>query len=103
VVGGLAATTSTVAFVCGACCTIAFFVPAAALGLAGGTLAWLANAHPVISAIAAAAVAGGWVWVGVHSMRTHTRPTRGMLSIMVFATVMAALAYVLPMVGMPRM
>lgn len=56
-----AATAAVVA--CVACCTLPFALPAVAMTIAGGLLAWFASAHLWIGGLAMMTVVSGWALV----------------------------------------
>ena len=88
----VAATAAGGALLCAVCCVAPFALPAAALAVAGGALAWLAEAHVWVSAIAMSAVAGAWFWVGIQSRRGGSRPATSTLVVLTVATLALALA-----------
>lgn len=96
-VGAVAVTTSVAALACGVCCILPFAIPAAMLGSFGAVIAWFARAYGWLTPIAIAAVVAGWLWVAAQSGRSRKRPARTTLVVMVFATVMSALAYLWPL------
>lgn len=90
--GPAVAFVSTAALACGVCCVLPFALPAAALALGGGVLAWFASAYRLMTYLSVAAAAGGWTWVTTQSVRTKKRPARTTLTSMIGATVMLLLA-----------
>lgn len=92
---GLAATG---ALACAACCILPFALPAAALALVGGALAWLASIYEwaIIAAVVLVGVA--WIWVAFQSVRARRRPAAATVLVMFGATAMLALAYSWPLV-----
>ncbi|ODT81447.1 MAG: hypothetical protein ABS76_11410 [Pelagibacterium sp. SCN 64-44] len=94
--GAVAATASTAALACGVCCVLPFALPAAILGSVGGVLAWFADAYRWLTPVAVVAVAAGWGWVGYQSWRSRRSPARLTIAVMVFATIMMAMAWVWP-------
>ncbi|WP_426258846.1 hypothetical protein [Sphingomonas sp. DC1600-2] len=101
--GTVAATTSVAAVACAACCVLPFALPAAMLGTMGGFLATLAMAHQYLAPLAILAVVAGWLWIAYQSLKSGRRPGRRTLFVMVFATVMAGVAYSWPMLVAPPM
>ena len=81
-VGTVAATASVAALACGVCCVLPLAIPAAMLGMFGGTIAWFAQAYSWLTPIAVAAVVAGWLWVAYQSKRSGKRPARATLVIM---------------------
>lgn len=66
------------ALACAACCILPFALPAAALAVAGGTLAWLANVYEGAIVVAIALVAAAWA--GSHGSRgVHESVPQGRL------------------------
>ena len=96
VVGGVAALAATAALACGACCVLPFALPAAVLALTGGVLAWFASVNVWVTAIAAVAVVGGWVWVVLQSRSTKRRLAESTLITMALATVLPGAAFAWP-------
>ncbi|MDE1915928.1 MAG: hypothetical protein KGJ57_07685 [Sphingomonadales bacterium] len=96
-VGAVAVATSVTALACGVCCVLPFAIPAAMLGSFGAIIAWFAGVYGWLTPVAIAAVAAGWMWLAVQSRRSRKRPARTTLVVMVFATVMSALAYLWPL------
>lgn len=92
----LAATASTAVVACGICCALPFVVPVAMLASAGGILAWFSETSNWLTAVAVAAVASGWIWMGVQSWRTHRRPARSTLLVLSLATITMAAAWLWP-------
>jgi hypothetical protein len=75
-----------------------FALPAAVLALSGGVLAWFAHIAPWANGAAIAAVAGGWAWAGVQSLRTRRRPALATL-----VTLAAATAMLMPALAWPHL
>jgi len=100
-VGTVAATASVAALACGVCCVLPLAIPAAMLGMFGGTIAWFAQAYSWLTPIAVAAVVAGWLWVAYQSKRSGKRPAWATLVIMGFATAIMVLAYLWPMLERP--
>lgn len=96
VVGGAAAVVALGALACGVCCVLPFALPAAILAMSGGVLAWFAGAHGWMTPLAAAAVAGAWLWIGVQTFRARRRPARSTLVTLSVATAILALAVAWP-------
>lgn len=94
--GPAVAIVATGALACGVCCVLPFALPAAALALGGGVLAWFASAYTWMTYIAGAAVTGGWLWVALQSIRTKKKPARATVVSMVTATVVLVLALLWP-------
>lgn len=65
---------TTGALACAACCILPFALPAAALAVAGCTLAWLSSIYEGAIIAAAVLVAAAWIWVVGQSLRTRKRP-----------------------------
>lgn len=81
---------------CATCCILPFALPAAALGVAGGALAWLTSIHEEAIVAAIALVAAAWVWAVWQSLRTRKRPAAATALVMAAASVMLGLAYSWP-------
>ena len=64
--------------------------------MAGSVLAWFASAHAWMTAIALAAVVGGWLWIWRESFRSKARPARSILYTMSLATLALMLALAWP-------
>lgn len=96
VVGATAAAVSTAAVACAVSCVLPFALPAVALASLGGVIAWLAGAHPLVSAAAFVMVLAAWLWVGYRSYRSRARPARTTLFVMLVATAMLGLALLWP-------
>jgi hypothetical protein len=94
-VAGLAATG---ALACAACCILPFALPAAALALAGGALAWLASIYKWTIVAAVVLVAVAWIWVAFQSVGARKRPAVATVLVMLAATAMLALAYSWPLI-----
>ena len=88
----VAAATGGGALLCAVCCVAPFAVPPAVLAVAGGALAWFADAHMWVSTIALSAVAGAWLWIGIQSRRGGSRPAISTLIVLTVATFALALA-----------
>lgn len=90
-----AAITATGAVACGVCCVLPFALPAAILAVSGGFLAWFGRLMPWMTTVASAAVAVGWLWVIVQTLRARRRPALSTMLTMSVATLMllAALAW----------
>ena len=89
---------ATGALACAACCILPFALPAAALAVAGGTLAWLASLYEGAIVAATVLVATAWIWVVRQSQRTRKRPAATTVLVMLAASTMLALAYCWPIV-----
>ena len=87
---------ATGALACAACCILPFALPAAALALTGGALAWLASVYEGAIIAAAVLVAVAWIWVVRQSLRTRKRPAATTILVMLGASAMLALAYSWP-------
>lgn len=96
VTGPIAVTTATAALACGVCCVLPIALPAIALTTTGGVLAWLGGAHPWITAIAGAAVIGGWLRVWRVSAKARARPAPATLRWMGVATLVFLAALIWP-------
>lgn len=96
VAGGAAAVVALSALACGVCCVLPFALPAAILAMSGGVLAWFAGARGWMTALAAVAVGGAWLWIGVQTFRTRRRPARSTLLTLTVATAILALAVAWP-------
>jgi hypothetical protein len=92
---GLAATG---ALACAVCCILPFALPAAALALAGGALAWLASIYEWATVAAVVLVVIAWTWIVFQSVRTRKRPAVTTVLMMLAATAMLALAYSWPLI-----
>jgi hypothetical protein len=92
---GLAATG---ALACAVCCILPFALPAAALAVAGGALAWFASIYEGAIVAAVVLVAVAWTWVAFQSVRAGKRPAATTVLVMLPATAMLALAYYWPLV-----
>jgi hypothetical protein len=55
-------------------------------------IAWLAGAHPQVTALALLVVAATWLWVGYQSYRTKARPANTTVVVMLAATALLAFA-----------
>lgn len=97
-VGAVAAIAATGAVACGACCVLPFALPAAALAMTGGALAWFGSLHGWVTLIAAGAVGVGWLWVGVQARAARRRPAKSTLVVMAAATMLLAVALAWPKV-----
>jgi hypothetical protein len=95
-VGVGAAVIATGALACGVCCVLPFALPAAALAISGGVLAWFGGSYPLATMIGALAVLGGWGWVGLQTMRARRRPARSTVVVMTLATLILVLALAWP-------
>jgi hypothetical protein len=84
------------AFACAACCILPFTLPAAALAVTSGMLAWLASIYEGAIIVAIALVAAAWIWVIRQSLRTRKRPAAATVMVTLGASVMLALAYFWP-------
>lgn len=84
------------ALACAACCILPFALPAAALAVAGGTLAWLSSVYQGAIVVAIALVAAAWAWVVWQSWRTRKRPAGTTVLVMLAASTMLGLAYYWP-------
>lgn len=89
-IGATAGLAATGALACAACCVLPFALPAAALAMSGGLLAWFSALRPWLTAIALLAVGGGWIWVAVVSVRARRRPGWPTLMALGWATLMLA-------------
>ena len=87
---------ATGALACAACCILPFALPAAALAVAGGALAWLASVYHGAIIVAAVLVAAAWIWIVHQSLRARKRPAATTVLVMLAASVMLALAYSWP-------
>jgi hypothetical protein len=85
------------ALACSACCVLPFALPATIVAMSGGTLAFFAGIHPLMTLIALMAVAASWAWVAAKTLQTRRRPARGTLIAMSVATVMLAVSMLWPM------
>lgn len=94
--GVLAMVAATGAVACGACCVLPFALPAAALAMSGGVLAWFGGLHAWVTLAAAGAVVAGWLWVGAQVSASRRRPARSTLIVMTIATLLLALAAAWP-------
>jgi hypothetical protein len=88
----VAGTAAGGALLCAVCCVAPFALPAAVLAVAGGALAWLADASAWITTIALSGVAGAWLWIAVQSRRSGSRPATSTLVVLTVATLALALA-----------
>lgn len=91
-----AALAATGALACAVCCILPFALPAAALALAGGALAWLASIYEWAIVAAVVLVAVAWIWVAFQSVRARRRPAAATVLVMLAATAMLGLAYYWP-------
>jgi hypothetical protein len=96
VVGATAAVAAAGAVACSVCCVVPFALPAAALAVTGSILAWFASNQAWMTAMALAAVVGGWLWVGAQAIKTKRRPARSTLLAMIGATLMVLTALAWP-------
>jgi hypothetical protein len=87
---------ATGALACAACCILPFALPAAALAVAGGALAWLASVYHGAIIAAAVLVAAASIWVAAQSLRTRKRPAATTVLVTLGASAMLALAYSWP-------
>lgn len=101
VAGTVAVTASVTAIACGVCCVLPFTLPAAALGMIGGLLAFFESAFRWVRWAAVLAVGAGWVWVLLQFNQTRRRPAKSTLTIMTLATVALMLALMWPMLEGP--
>ena len=79
---------------CAACCALPFALPAAALAMGGGGVAWLTRDGAGFAWLGAAAVPAAWTWVGVRTLRTRRRPARATLYVLGGASVAVAMALI---------
>lgn len=93
--GAVVAAAGTAA-ACAACCVVPIAFPAIVLAGFGGAIAWFAGALPWLAPVAAAGVAGAWLWVGWDALRRRRRPARGTIVMMLLATGLLALALFWP-------
>lgn len=84
------------ALACAACCILPFALPAAALAVAGDTLAWLASVYEGAIVVAIALVAAAWVWVVWQPWRTRKRSAGTPVLVMLAASTILGLAYYWP-------
>ena len=96
VAGGAAVVVALGALACGVCCVLPFALPAAIMALSGGVLAWFAGAQAWMTALAAAVVAGAWLWVAAQTLRTRRRPARSTLLTLTVATAILAMGMAWP-------
>lgn len=96
VAAGAAAAVATGALACAACCVLPFALPAVALAGTGGLVAWLVQAQGWMMWIASMAVAAGWMWIGLQSLRHRARPASSTIGVMAAATLMLILAATWP-------
>lgn len=96
VAGATAVAVATGALACGVCCVLPFALPAAALAVSGGALAWFGRLYGIATLGAALAGALAWGWVGWRSLRTRRPPASATLLTMVAATVVLAGALLWP-------
>jgi hypothetical protein len=87
-----AAITATGAVACGVCCVLPFALPAAVLAVSGGFLAWFGQLMPWMTAVAFIAVAAGWLWVTVQTVRSRRRLAASTLLTMSAATLLLVAA-----------
>lgn len=90
----LVATTSVAIAGCAVCCALPFVAPVAVLASGGGLLAWFGTTSHWLMALAVAAVASGWIWMGVLSWRTGRGPGRPMLWVVSMATASTMVALI---------
>jgi Flp pilus assembly protein TadB len=69
-----------------------FALPAAILAVSGGFLAWFGRLMPWVTAVAFIAVAVGWLWVMVQTVRSRRRPALSTLLTMSAATLLLVAA-----------
>lgn len=89
-----AAATATAALACAAGCILPFALPAVVLAGTGGVIAWLVRAQGWMMILAVVAVAAGWIWVGLLSLRYRAKPALSTFGVMIAATLALALAAV---------
>ena len=89
---------ATGALACAVCCILPFALPAAALAVAGGALAWLASIYDGAIVVAVVLVAAAWIAVVRQSLRTRKRPAAATTLVMLAPSAMLALAYYWPIV-----
>lgn len=92
----IAATAATAAVACGVCCVLPLAIPAIALTSAGAAIAWFGSIHAWMTWIAGAAVAGGWLWVGLLAARSKAKTAPATLWWMTGATFALGLAVLWP-------
>ncbi len=98
VIGGGAAqvavkTSAAAAIACGVCCLVPFVFPAVALTTTGAGIAALAGVYWWAIRLAFLALAAGWLWLLVDSVRRGRRPGRATVVAMASATAFTFLAY----------
>lgn len=96
VAGATAVIVAGGALACGVCCVLPFALPAAALALSGGALAWFGALYSWMTAVAVVAVLVSWAWIGWTSVRARRRPARSTWITMVGATFVLAAALAWP-------
>jgi hypothetical protein len=101
IAGGAAAIVATGALACGVCCVLPFALPAAALAMSGGMLAWFGRLYGWMTLAAVAAVVASWAWVGWQSLRSRKRPARSTTVTMLVATGILAAAVAWPHIEGP--
>ncbi len=83
VVAVASAAAATGALACTVCGVLPFALPALVLAGTGGLIAWLAQAQGWMMWTAVAAVAAGWLWIGLHSLRHRAWPATPTIGVMV--------------------
>lgn len=96
VAGATAVVVAGGALACGVCCVLPFALPAAALALSGGALAWFGAPYSWMTALAIVAVIASWAWIGWSSLRTRRRLARSTWVTMIGATLVLAAALAWP-------
>jgi hypothetical protein len=95
---GAAAMTALAAAACTSCCVLPFTLPAIFLGSAGGFIAVLDHAHGWVTRFAVLVVVCAWGWIGWQVRKTHRRPSRFTVSVMLLATFLTATAASWPVI-----
>jgi hypothetical protein len=76
-------------------------LPSIVLAGTGTILAWLADAHSWMTALAVVSVAAAWAWIGFQSRKSGRRPNKSTTYTLGVATMLALLALTWPLLEEP--
>jgi hypothetical protein len=86
---------------CGPACVAPMVLPSIVLAGTGTILAWLADSHSWMTALAAVSVAAAWAWIWLQSRKSGRRPNKSTTYTVGVATVLALLALAWPLFEEP--
>jgi hypothetical protein len=86
---------------CGPACVAPMVLPSIVLAGTGTILAWLADAHSWMTALAAVFVAAAWAWIGFQSRKSGRRPNKSTTYTVSIATMLVLLALTWPLFEEP--